>query len=80
MIVEQHHERPDGRGFPYGLTASRFNQLAAIFIVCREFVELIHEANFDHSQHQRIVRSLQETYSGGHFDKAMDALLSIVSS
>ncbi|KKO44753.1 hypothetical protein WG68_13960 [Arsukibacterium ikkense] len=35
--VELHHERPDGRGYPYGLTASMIPTDAAIIGVCDAF-------------------------------------------
>jgi putative nucleotidyltransferase with HDIG domain len=33
-IVEQHHERIDGRGYPYGLTGSQISQFAKVICVC----------------------------------------------
>lgn len=77
-IIEQHHERPDGKGFPNGITVTRFNQLAAVFIVCQRFVDLLFKNEFDHSKHHEIIKELQMVYQGGHFDKAMDALISVV--
>lgn len=38
QILLQHHERPDGSGFPRGLTASHISPLSAIFIVCEELI------------------------------------------
>lgn len=40
-IILQHHERPDGTGFPRALSASRITYLAAVFIVCEELVHFI---------------------------------------
>ena len=40
-IILQHHERPDGTGFPRSLGASRITYLAAVFIVCEELVHFI---------------------------------------
>lgn len=37
-IIGQHHERPDGSGFPRGLTHARIGPLAAVFIVAHELV------------------------------------------
>jgi response regulator RpfG family c-di-GMP phosphodiesterase len=79
-IIEQHHERPDGKGFPNGITTTRFNQLSAVFIVCQRFVDLLFKNDFDHKQHNEMIRELQMVYQGGHFDKAMDALISVVES
>jgi putative nucleotidyltransferase with HDIG domain len=36
-IVELHHERPDGRGYPYGLTANEIPMLASIVHVADAF-------------------------------------------
>jgi response regulator RpfG family c-di-GMP phosphodiesterase len=36
-IIEQHHEKPDGSGYPDGITANAISTLAAIFIVAEEF-------------------------------------------
>lgn len=79
-IIEQHHERPDGKGFPNGITTTRFNQLSAVFIVCQRFVDLLFKHEFDYQQHHAILQELQTVYHGGHFDKAMDALISVVET
>ncbi len=79
-IIEQHHERPDGKGFPNGITTTRFNQLSAVFIVCQRFVDLLFQNEFDHKQHHEMIKELQTIYHGGHFDKAMDALITVVES
>ena len=78
-IIEQHHERPDGRGFPLGLHLGRFNQLSAIFIVCQRFIDLLYKEKFDFQRRHGIIAQMQTVYSGGVFDKAMDALLAVVN-
>ncbi len=78
LIVEQHHERPDGKGYPSGLTANRFNQLAAIFILCHEYIDRLAASDFDHSKNSEITKELRMIYAGGPFDKAMDALYDVV--
>lgn len=77
-IVEQHHERPDGLGFPHGITATRFNQLSAIFIVSQRFVDMLFENQFDYKKHPEMIQKLKAVYQGGPFDKAMDALINTV--
>jgi len=37
-IILQHHEHPDGSGFPRGLTASQISPLSAIFIICHDLI------------------------------------------
>jgi hypothetical protein len=77
-IIEQHHERPDGKGFPLGITVSRFNQLSAIFIVSQRFIEKIFDYHCDFTKRPEIIRELKVVYTGGPFNKALDALTSVV--
>jgi len=42
IIVRQHHERPDGTGFPDKVTHSGITPLSAIFIVAHDLVSFIH--------------------------------------
>ena len=39
-MVQEHHELPDGSGFPKGLKQDAISDLSAIFIVIHEFVEM----------------------------------------
>ncbi len=77
-IIEQHHEFPDGSGFPYGINANRFNQLSAIFIVAQQFAERLHEARYDYDKRSAIIKDIRERYSSKVFDKAVDALTIVV--
>jgi response regulator RpfG family c-di-GMP phosphodiesterase len=38
IIIRQHHERPDGRGFPLGLPAFKISPLSAAFIMCEDMI------------------------------------------
>jgi len=78
-IIELHHETPDGKGFPRGLTASRFNHLACIFILCQRFVEELYEENFNFEKRVEIIERLQAKYSAKSFEKSMSALVSVVN-
>jgi hypothetical protein len=78
-IIEQHHEMPDGTGFPAQLELHRFNQLSSIFIVCQKFTENLFNENFDYNKRLEIFTRMQKVYAGRTFDKAMDALMLVVS-
>ncbi len=41
-IILEHHERPDGSGFPRGLSSSRISSLSALFIICESMVIYFH--------------------------------------
>ncbi len=38
VIIRQHHERPDGRGYPLGLPSFKISPLSAAFIVCEDLI------------------------------------------
>ena len=77
-IIEQHHELPDGTGFPGAIELHRFNQLSSIFIVCQKFTENLFLENFDYNKRVEIITRMKKTYQGRTFDKAMDALTLVV--
>lgn len=77
-IIEQHHELPDGTGFPGAIELHRFNQLSTIFIVCQRFTDQLFHTNFDYNKRHDIIKDLQMIYKGRTFDKAMNALISVV--
>jgi HD-GYP domain-containing protein (c-di-GMP phosphodiesterase class II) len=78
-IIEQHHEFPDGSGFPYGISVNRFNQLSAIFIVCQQFTERLHDAKYDFDKRAEILKAIRERYSSKVFDKAVDGLALVLA-
>ena len=41
VIIEQHHERPDGNGFPNGINFKRISVFSSIFIVAHDFVKYV---------------------------------------
>lgn len=78
-IIEQHHELPDGKGFPAGVNASRINQLSAIFIVSQRFIEELFEEKFDYERRFDITTRLAKRFNAKTFEKAMDALIQVVN-
>lgn len=38
VIIRQHHEKPDGQGFPLELPAFKISPLSALFIMCEDIV------------------------------------------
>ncbi len=80
-IIEQHHERPNGTGFPHGITSTRFNQLSSIFIVCQQFTEELHDANYIFDKRIQILSDLQVRYDYSScrvFRKALEGLARVV--
>lgn len=78
-IIEQHHEAPDGSGYPHGILGSRINQLSAIFIVCQKFCELLYDSEFNFEKRTEILDQIRTKYGISKiFDKAITALTDVV--
>lgn len=67
-IVLQHHERPDGSGFPRGMTQHQISPLAAVFIVAHDLVSAIFDPATPFVLAQ-FVEATKEKYASGNFRK-----------
>ncbi|EQC48472.1 HD domain protein [Bacteriovorax sp. BSW11_IV] len=66
-IIMQHHELPDGTGFPTRLNHIRILPLAAIFIVAHDFVcYILENENWTLDEY---LASRKERFKGGNFTK-----------
>ncbi len=77
FIVAQHHERPDGSGFPRGLSKLRIAPLSCVFILAHEFVTRIEEAGgaFNQKNRDSVYEALsKDMYTIGNFKKPFAGL------
>ncbi len=58
-MVEQHHERPDGNGYPQGLKADAINDGAQIIAIADTFFSLTNERS-DRSYKKSLMRAITE--------------------
>jgi hypothetical protein len=77
-IISQHHEQPDGSGFPRGLVATQIAPLAAVFIVAHELVDLYIDSGSEFDFNKFDQEHLQK-YTGGTFKKIAKALSGKIS-
>ena len=61
-VISQHHERPDGSGYPKKITDSRMTSLSRIFIYCHDFIDLLFQNQFDTTQVPDILDILRERF------------------
>lgn len=74
-IVAQHHERPDGTGFPHGFTANRIHPQSALFIIAHDLVNyIIDDENWEM---KKFIEQAKTKYNGSNFTKVIRALSSI---
>jgi response regulator RpfG family c-di-GMP phosphodiesterase len=79
-IIEQHHELPDGKGFPSGTSGKRINQLSSIFIVCQQFSEMLYEYAYDYEKRNEIITNIRAIYGSSRtFEKSIEALELVVA-
>lgn len=75
IIIRQHHERPDGQGFPLGLPSFKISPLSAAFIMCED---LIYRSMVDETINLKdYFMSLKEYYSREPFRTIFPKLLDI---
>jgi HD-GYP domain-containing protein (c-di-GMP phosphodiesterase class II) len=74
MIIEQHHERPDGSGFPKALSHARITALATVFIVSHDLVSFIFKGdklNASGVDLNQFLTEYHQTYQFGNFRKVL---------
>jgi HD-GYP domain-containing protein (c-di-GMP phosphodiesterase class II) len=77
FIVEQHHERQDGGGFPRGIDHKDISSISALFIIAHDIVTTMHDAppeKFEMANFLRL-RELEKTYTKGAFGQVFRALM-----
>ena len=73
VIVAQHHERPDGSGFPEKLKHSGLDLLPSIFIVAHELVTFLHDSG-NKSDVAEFLKKASSQFQVGHFQQIIVAM------
>lgn len=79
-IIEQHHERPDGSGYPKGLHATEIDPLAAVFIVSEAFVHALHRRGMNEDSINDAVAEVRTDFEKGNFREPVKALVRVFGS
>lgn len=78
-IILEHHERPNGTGFPRGSTHQNINSLSSMFIVAENFIGLVFGADLDNTLKNYALKILEKKYGDGNFKKSFQALQKVVA-
>lgn len=74
-IILQHHEKPNGTGFPKGLSGSNIFSLSAVFIIAHDLSEVLwHKQNI-----QKWYKDKIAYYNNGVFNKAYHQLNNLIA-
>jgi response regulator RpfG family c-di-GMP phosphodiesterase len=76
-IVLQHHELPDGSGFPYGLTGNEMFPLSCLFNACHHLVAHLFVKNFAPGSVREALQVLRPAYSVGHSKKVIEEMIRV---
>ncbi|WP_127718101.1 HD-GYP domain-containing protein [Halobacteriovorax sp. HLS] len=76
-IVLCHHERPEGTGFPRGLSHHRVSQLTAVFIVAHVFVDELYRCEFELDKITEILERMKVSYDFGNYKKPFQGLVNV---
>ncbi|MBC7386425.1 MAG: HD domain-containing protein [Cryobacterium sp.] len=75
-IILQHHERPNGSGFPRGLAYQHISPLGVVFIVAHDLVSAL----FDQTRPfvlERFIEEKKSEYVSGNFKKLLGHLVAL---
>lgn len=73
-IILQHHERPDGSGFPAKLAGIRIHPLAALFIVSEDLILFLENSKDLKKGLQDFVQQRETTYQSKYFKSVLGAI------
>jgi hypothetical protein len=74
FIIEQHHELPNGQGFPHGWSSIKLTMLSCLFILAHNFSNLMLDFDLSMSNLTKLVRYFDQNYSIGNFKQPMKTL------
>ena len=79
LIVRLHHERPDGRGYPHGLTRERIPIATRIVSVCDAYGAMTKRRPYSAPLDVEAALGELERHAGTQFDpEVVDALTAFV--
>ena len=76
-IIEQHHELPNGEGFPLGCNSLKLSVLSCIFITSYNFANISSGFDLTPSNVRKVIRHMLKTFNVGNFKEPMKILAEI---
>ena len=80
FIIAQHHEKPNGSGFPFGVTINKLSAHSCTFILASAFVSRYALSNKKKSDKLKILEDLKIEYNVGNFKDPFEALVKAVKT
>lgn len=74
-IILQHHESPDGKGFPWKLSPTRVSPLAALFIIAEDFVHYLYFTDLEDIDLDSLLKKFGTKYFHGNYVVPLEGFL-----
>lgn len=74
FIIQQHHERPDGRGYPQGIPSHQISGVVAIFILSSEFSQQLAHFGISKKSLKMVTDDFYLRYNAGNFKEPLKLL------
>lgn len=74
-VICQHHEGPEGEGFPNSLRPSNIDPLSAVFILAHDFIAAMERVRYDKNQVEKVIEEMKERYLMAPFKAPLKAFL-----
>lgn len=74
FILLQHHELPNGKGFPFGIGINKFTTISTVFNISTIFVSAIMRDGKEHTNVKNIVNNLITNFMIGNFRIPVESL------
>lgn len=68
-IIQEHHELPNGDGYPKKLAANQISPLSCLFIISQEIAGCLLRNNYSQENLKNFLVNLEEEYDQGNFSK-----------
>lgn len=78
-IIQEHHERPDGRGYPAGLSAQHVSALGAAFIIAHDFAHSLLKSKYDLNAFKFYLAEKKGFYQIGQYKRCIEAFNQIAN-
>jgi len=79
QVILEHHELPDGTGFPKGLTATHVHSLSACLHLADLAADYMWQENFEIAAINEKIVKQKDFYTKGFYRKPYEALLKVLS-
>lgn len=76
-IILEHHERPNGEGFPRKLNSFNITPLSCVLIIAEEFYHLLYQNGFTVESRNMALKELGKYFSQGNFKSPLNSLVNL---